>query len=130
MSREFTDSTGVPVTVEIIGDGPVRSYAVFVTEGTTPVGRADFVDPESSERERIFFHTEVDPEFGGRGLAGILVRTALADAVDDGLTVVPICRLFMAHLRKHGDDYLAEGGRFRTPRPTDVALVNDSLGSE
>lgn len=130
MSREFTDASGASVTVEIIADRPVRSYAVAIAGSPTHVGRADFVDPDAGERERIFFHTEVDPEFGGRGLAGILVRTALADAIDEGVTVVPICRLFMAHLRKHGDEYLAEGGRFRTPRPTDVALVTESLGSE
>ena len=38
-----------------------------------------------------FHHTEVFPEFGGRGLALTLVAEALADARRRGLGVLPVC---------------------------------------
>lgn len=37
-----------------------------------------------------YFHTEVDQEFGGRGLAGLLVREALTDSIRKNITVVPV----------------------------------------
>jgi hypothetical protein len=73
--------------------------------------------------ERIFMHTEVDDEFAGRGLAALLVREALADTMCAGLTVVPVCPLFARHLKKHGDEFLADGGKFRLPTGADIDSV-------
>ncbi|MGA9871543.1 MAG: GNAT family N-acetyltransferase [Rhodococcus sp. (in: high G+C Gram-positive bacteria)] len=86
-------------------------------------GRADFIDAAKGKNERIFFHTEVDEQFGGRGLAGLLVREALADSIRENLVVVPVCPLFASHLEKHGDEFLAGGGAFRKPSSDDIALV-------
>ena len=122
MSQEVTDNTGEPVTVRIELGDPVSAYTVSLAVAQ-PVGRAEFVGSPSAGDERIFFHTEVDPEFGGRGLAGLLVREALADSIRNGLTVVPVCPLFARHLRKHRDEFIAAGGAYRTPTPADIALV-------
>ncbi|PJJ71464.1 putative GNAT family acetyltransferase [Diaminobutyricimonas aerilata] len=127
MSRELTDTTGTSAIIDTVDDGPIRSYRVRLADDSVPAGRADFIEADAAERVRIFFHTEVDAASGGRGLAGLLVRTALSDAIDDGVVVVPVCRLFRAHLTKHGDAYLAEGGRFRAPSPADVALVGHAV---
>ena len=121
-SRELDDKTGVPVTVRLDDARPVGSYTVSLAGGS-PVGRADFVDSPEVDRERIFFHTEVDREFSGRGLAGLLLREALADSIRKDLTVVPVCPLFASHLKEHGDQFLADGGRFRQPTRADIALV-------
>ncbi|MDN5759373.1 MAG: N-acetyltransferase, partial [Tomitella sp.] len=40
---------------------------------------------------RDFDHTEIDSEYGGRGLAGKVVTEALADTENAGLAVVPTC---------------------------------------
>ncbi|OQO93893.1 N-acetyltransferase [Saccharomonospora piscinae] len=128
MPRELTDNTGAPVTVGLQPASPVGSYTVHVAEGP-PVGRADFVEPQDVAGERIFFHTEVDQEFGGRGLAGLLVREALADSIRRNLTVVPVCPLFARHLRRHGDEFVARGGVFRKPTPADIALVTRVIQS-
>ena len=47
-----------------------------------------------------------------------------------GVTVVPVCPLFASHLRDHGDAYVAEGGRFRKPRPADIAFVRRVMRGE
>ncbi|WP_182526544.1 GNAT family N-acetyltransferase [Nocardioides dongkuii] len=122
MTQQLHDNTGAPVTVRLERVLPIGTYAVRLADGSS-VGRADFVDSPEVEGERILFHTEVAPEVGGRGLAGLLVREVLADSLRTGTTVVPVCPLFAAHLKEHGDEYVADGGRFRKPRPADLALV-------
>ncbi|MGW9346878.1 hypothetical protein SAMN05421803_104238 [Nocardiopsis flavescens] len=127
MPEPQTDRTGAAVHVTLDAPPPaVGAYTVRLEDGT-PAGRADFVDPPGADGERVIFHTEVAPEFGGRGLAGILVREALAGAARENLTVVPVCPLFARHLREHGDAYTAGGGRFRRPRPADLALVEQAV---
>lgn len=127
MTREFTDTTGAPATIDVVERGPIRSYVVRLAADSAPAGRADFVESDAGGRARVFFHTEVDPAFSGRGLAGLLIRRALSDAIDEDIVVVPVCRLFAGHLSKHGDDYVADGGRYRAPRPADVALVGRAV---
>lgn len=126
MAEGSIDNTGAPVTVELDVTGPISSYTVNL-DGA-PVGRADFVD-SGADAERIFFHTEVDQEFGGRGLAGVLLRAALADSIRKNLTVVPVCPLFARYLRMRGEEFVANGGVFRRPTPTDIALVTHATQS-
>ncbi|MFI8524586.1 GNAT family N-acetyltransferase [Promicromonospora sukumoe] len=127
------DRTGAPVTVTLNTGGPIGAYAVQV-DGGPVVGRADFVDGTAGGSsagddggDRVFFHTEVDEEYGGRGLAGILVREALADSIRKNIVVVPVCPLFAAHLEKHGDEYVAAGGVFRQPARDDIAQVTQAV---
>ncbi|WP_142058473.1 N-acetyltransferase [Pseudonocardia kunmingensis] len=122
MSRDATDRTGAAVTIGLEETTPVGAYVVRLGDGP-PVGRAQFVDPPGAAGERIFFHTEVDEEYGGRGLAGLLLREALADSIRRKLTVVPVCPLFARHLKAHGDEFVAAGGAFRRPIRDDLAVV-------
>jgi len=126
MSEPRTDRTGAVVHFALDETRAISAYTVSLDDGTL-AGRADFIDPPRVPGERIFFHTEVAPELGGRGLAGLLVGEALADSIRRNLTVVPVCPLFARHLHKHGDEYTAEGGRFRRPRPADLALVEETV---
>lgn len=121
MMQQLHDKTGAPVTVSLDSDRPRSAYIVSSADGS-PVGRAHFFDTDV-DGERIFFHTEVDQAVGGRGLAGLLVREALADSIRTGVTVVPVCPLFADYLRRHGDQFVADGGMFRKPTRADVALV-------
>ena len=126
MTSEFNDRTGASVTISLDTQAPISSFVVRDAGGVV-AGRADFVDAPDTDPGRIFFHTEVGPEFSGRGLAGLLVREALADTIRHGLIAVPVCPLFAEHLRQHGDEFLAAGGRFRQPTRADFAIVKRAV---
>lgn len=129
MMQQLHDKTGAPVTVSLDTDGAIQAYIVSSADGS-PVGRAQFFDTPEVEGERIFFHTEVDQAVSGRGLAGLLVREALADSIRAGATVVPVCPLFARYLRTHGDQFVADGGKFRKPTPADFALVRQTTNTD
>jgi predicted GNAT family acetyltransferase len=49
----------------------------------------------------LMLHTEVPPQFEGRGLASRLVRAAFDHAQANGLKVRPICSYVAAWVRRH-----------------------------
>ncbi|MCX2731073.1 GNAT family N-acetyltransferase [Saccharopolyspora sp. NFXS83] len=69
-----------------------------VTAAGSLAGFTEFVD---QGEQRIFFHTEIGEEFGGRGLGGTLVGRALADTREAGLRVVPVCPFVAKYLKNH-----------------------------
>lgn len=122
MADTRADDLSTPFTVELERGEPISAYVVKLADGSV-VGRTDFVDSPGEESARIFFHTEVDPEFGGRGLARRLIRAALDDSIRDGIAIVPVCPLFARHLDRQGDEFLAAGGRFRAPVRADSVVI-------
>lgn len=89
---DLTDKTDAPVTVTR-GDG---RFTIAV-DGK-PVGLTAFTDRPG---QRVFYHTEVDEAFGGRGLATIVIAEALAATREEGLRIVPVCPTVLAYVRKH-----------------------------
>jgi Predicted acetyltransferase len=65
---------------------------------------AGWVDYGRVRTRLVALHTEVPPEFGGRGIASALVRRVLADARDQGFTITPRCPLFATHFERHPED--------------------------
>ena len=49
----------------------------------------------------VFLHTEVPPEFAGKGTGGLLAKTALDYARAEALKVVPRCPYIAAYIAKH-----------------------------
>lgn len=49
----------------------------------------------------VMFHTEVYPEYGGRGGGGALVHAALETARAEGWSVVPACSFVRGYIRAH-----------------------------
>lgn len=62
------------------------------------VGLADYYERDGVV---VIPHTETLPEFGGRGLAGKLVRFALDDIADQGKRVDPACPFVAAYIRRN-----------------------------
>lgn len=118
MSEALTDKTGESVTVDL--DEARGAYVIRDASGTD-AGRAFFLNAPGGER--IFHHTEVDEAFGGRGLSKVLVAQSLAGSREQGVTVVPVCPLFVKKLADTGDDYLAQGGKFRKATGADIDFV-------
>ena len=53
----------------------------------------------------VFTHTEVEPEYEGRGLASQLAAYALDDVQQRGLKCVPQCRFMASYIARHEDRY-------------------------
>ena len=87
-----TDRTGAETTVSA-ADG---KYTIAV-DGET-VGLAAVADRGN---QRVFYHTEVDRRFEGRGLATILVDQALEATRADGKRVVATCSMVAEFIEKH-----------------------------
>jgi predicted GNAT family acetyltransferase len=86
------DRTGATTTVT---EHPDR-FTIAV-DGKT-VGLTDFHDVDG---RRIFPHTEVLPQYRGRGLATILVGEALQSTRTAGLRIVPTCWMVAEYIDKH-----------------------------
>ncbi|WP_033354347.1 GNAT family N-acetyltransferase [Kitasatospora aureofaciens] len=62
---------------------------------------AGFAEYHRSGDEIAFIHTEIDPRFEGRGLAGRLARAALDASGEQGLAVLPYCPFIRRWITKH-----------------------------
>ncbi|MGK2316405.1 GNAT family N-acetyltransferase [Gordonia rhizosphera] len=90
------------MTVAVTADPSAHRYQI-TTEGQL-AGFTSYRDREvGGSSERIFFHTEVAPEFGGQGLATTLIEHALDDTRAQGRTIIAVCPLVAAFLKKHPD---------------------------
>src|ERR1700743_89160 len=87
-----TDNTGGGAPAS-----PAEGKYTIAVAGET-VGLAAVADRDS---QRVFYHTEVEERFGGRGLATILVAEALEATRADGKRVVPVCPMVAAYIKKH-----------------------------
>jgi predicted GNAT family acetyltransferase len=88
-----------------------------VTSGDAVAGFAQFVDHDG---RRVFFHTEIGEEFGGQGLAGIVVEEAVKATREEGLTLVAVCPYVKKWLTKH-----PEHDDITSPvTPADLAAIN------
>jgi hypothetical protein len=65
----------------------------------------------------ILIHTGVPEEWGGHGIGARLVRTALARARANALTVVPWCPFARRWLDDHPDETAGLAIDWETPRP-------------
>jgi len=65
---------------------------------------AGWVDYHRVRNRLVALHTEVLPEFGGRGIGSTLVRRVIDDARAGGSTITPRCPLFIAHFERHPED--------------------------
>ena len=67
-------------------------------------GLAGWVDYGRVRDRLVAIHTEVRPEFGGRGFGSALVRHVIGDARKNGFKITPRCPLFIAHFDRHPED--------------------------
>ena len=105
-----------PATLDITDNAHERRY-----EARLDGELAGIVEYGRVEGRLVALHTEVLPEYGGRGIASALVRRVLADARNTGAKVTPRCPFFVAHFERHPEDAdllarpLATRGREKAP---------------
>lgn len=75
----------------------IGHYEIHI--GDVLAGYSEF---EIDDQGRIVVpHTEIDPEFEGRGLGTVLISRMLADISERGETLVPLCPFVRRYLRSH-----------------------------
>jgi uncharacterized protein len=89
-----TDKTGTEAAVTREDD----CFTISV-EGR-PVGFLEYADRDG---QRVFIHTEVAPEFEGRGLATILVGEALEATKSAELRMVALCEVVGGYIDRHAE---------------------------
>lgn len=82
------------ITTEHDADG---SRYIAVLDGR-PIGEAVYRD---DDEERVFTHTVIEPGNEGHGYGTALVRAALDDTREAGLTPVGQCSMVRGFLEKH-----------------------------
>jgi predicted GNAT family acetyltransferase len=83
-------------SIRFVKNESAAQYEIWV--GDTLAGVAQYRD---SPDHVNFTHTEVEPEFEGKGLAGQLARYALDDVVDQGKLIVTTCPYMTVYVRRH-----------------------------
>jgi predicted GNAT family acetyltransferase len=92
----MSDASRESTKVEVVRNDLEDRYEIHVGDHL-----AGFARYRERGDRRIFFHTEVADEFGGRGLGGVLAERAVAETVADGKKIVPLCPFIAAWLKKH-----------------------------
>ncbi|HEX2416997.1 MAG TPA: GNAT family N-acetyltransferase [Micromonosporaceae bacterium] len=64
---------------------------------------AGFASYRPHPDERVFLHTEVKPEYGGRGIGSALAKAALDDLRARNLGAVPLCPFITAYIERHSE---------------------------
>lgn len=114
---QYTDKTGETLTV---GRDPQQEAFEVRTQADEVAGRTFF---RTRGQERIFFHTEVSEEFGGRGIGTALVRGAVEATRAEGVQIVAVCPLVKGFLDKNGDEF---AGAWRLPTPDDLSWLRQA----
>jgi predicted GNAT family acetyltransferase len=82
-----------------VADAPERNRYEITVDGTL----AGFAEYRLAPDHITFVHTEIDDEFAGKGLAGVLVRRALDDVRTRELRVVARCPYVKSWIERHPD---------------------------
>lgn len=92
--RHPVSQRSTPATIE--RDEADQAYVILVDDK-----RAGLAAYRDHGEQRVFYHTEVDESFTGRGLAGRLVACALDDVRTAGKRIVAVCPYVAAFLTRH-----------------------------
>ena len=81
---------------EISHAGKRHRYEIHL--GREVIGQSRYRD---SGNQRIFLHTEVEPDYQGHGLATQLIEWSLADTRASGKRIVAQCPTVAAYVARH-----------------------------
>jgi uncharacterized protein len=100
-----TETATAPATIV---DNPSKNRFETTIEGHTA-----YVDYLLDGKTISFEHTTVPEALQGRGLGGLLVKACLIAARDRGLSVTPVCPVFVGYMKKRPEtqDLLSDAGR-------------------
>ena len=85
-----------------VHDNPFEGRYEIRVDGRT----AGFTVYKSKPKLIAFLHTEIDPSLEGLGLGSRLIGSALDDARERGLEVLPFCPFVNEFIRRHRKEYV------------------------
>jgi predicted GNAT family acetyltransferase len=85
-----------------VRDNPAESRYELLVDAQL----AGFAQYRLNGKRITMYHTEVEPEYEGRGLGDELARAALEDVRRRGFVLVPLCPFIAGYIRRHPGDYL------------------------
>lgn len=110
-------------TVTVTNNESKGRYEIAYPDDSRPAGFADYITRTTDDNdERLFIHTEIAEEFGGRGLASLLIEQALKDTLPTGLTVVTVCPFVKGYIEKNG-----YAGSYRDATPQDRVWIEERV---
>lgn len=86
------------MAIEVSDVPGAKRYEARVDEASEVAGIAEYM---RTTELVAFVHTEVAPEYEGRGVGSALVRAALDEARAAGLQVLPTCPFFAGWIARH-----------------------------
>lgn len=99
----------------VVADAP-DEHRYEARDGETLAGLAAY---RLSDNQIVLTHTEVEPDYEGKGVGSRLARAALDDARGRGLGVVPVCPFIKGWIDRHPDYAdLVHDGSDRGASPT------------
>ena len=84
------------MTIEVL-EAPERQRYEATRDGAV----LGFAAYQRTHELVVFTHTEIDPEFEGQGVGGVLVRGALDHVRELGLKALPVCPFVQAWMNRH-----------------------------
>ena len=105
-ARATEDGAGQTPADTLVTDHPTE-HRYEITVAGRPAGYTAYLDRPGGEgggQRRVFLHTEIDPNYEGRGLGSALARAALADVRASGPRAVAVCPFIAAYLKRHPEE--------------------------
>jgi len=86
-----------PPPPPVVRDDPEANRFLITVDGR----RAGYAAYQRTPGQITFTHTEIEPEFEGKGRGSTLVREALAQARAEGDAVIPRCPFVREYIQRH-----------------------------
>lgn len=67
--------------------------------------KAGYMEISVYNQRLTVYHTEVDPQYEGRGFAKLLLEKLVSYARESNLKIVALCPYVHAQFRRHPEDY-------------------------
>jgi predicted GNAT family acetyltransferase len=124
-TKANTASKEIPLSDITIRHNAERERFEILDAGRV-IGKAVYKEYDGGESpQRIFYHTVVNEEYGGQGLAGRLATVALDETVAAGIAIVPVCPFIKKFLTKHPE----YAGNVAAVKPAHLEFLDAALSA-
>ncbi|WP_134088613.1 GNAT family N-acetyltransferase [Olivibacter sp. XZL3] len=87
-------------TEVVLSDSNQGEVQLFSNES-----KAGIMEISVGDGKLTVYHTEVNPEYEGRGFAKVLLEELASYARENGLKIVPLCPYVYAQFQRHPEVY-------------------------